>query len=361
MNNNYSLIMAGGVGSRFWPKSTATNPKQFLDVLGIGKSLLRLTFERMQKISPNENIYILTNENYLQLVLSQLPELTEDQVICEPRRKNTAPCIAYASAKIYSKNKDAVLVITPSDHLILDANRFVELIQISIETALSEDKIVTLGILPTRPDTGYGYIEFDQQESRKAGSVNKVLKFQEKPSLDIAQSFLDAGNYYWNAGIFVWKASVILQAFEQFQPTLFELFAFDLTKYGTHLEKSMIADSFEKCEDISIDFAILEYAKNIAVVLADFDWSDLGTWGSLTDHLAKDDNNNAIVGQKVFLYNSSNCLIHVPNDKLVVLDGLDDMIVVESNEMLLVLKKENEQELKKYLKNIEDHSPHLFK
>ena len=208
-------------------------------------------------------------------------------------------------------------MITPTDHLILDANRFMELIQISIETALNEDKIVTLGILPTRPDTGYGYIEFDQQESRKSGSVNKVLKFQEKPSLEIAQSFLDAGNYYWNAGIFVWKASIILQAFEQFQPTLFELFANDLTIYGTHLEKSMIADAFEKCEDISIDFAILEYAKNIAVVLADFDWSDLGTWGSLTDHLAKDDNDNAVVGQKVFLYNSSNCLIHVPNDKLV--------------------------------------------
>jgi mannose-1-phosphate guanylyltransferase len=298
--------MAGGVGSRFWPKSTAKNPKQFLDVLGIGKSLLRLTFERMQKISPNENIYILTNENYLQLVLSQLPELTEDQVICEPRRKNTAPCIAYASAKIYSKNKDAVLVITPSDHLILDASRFTELIQISIETALNEDKIVTLGILPTRPDTGYGYIEFDQQESRKAGSVNKVLKFQEKPSLDIAQSFLDAGNYYWNAGIFVWKASVILQAFEQFQPTLFELFANDLAKYGSHLEKSMIADAFEKCEDISIDFAILEYAKNIAVVLADFDWSDLGTWGSLNTHLSKDENNNAVVGINAHLFNSSN-------------------------------------------------------
>ena len=353
--------MAGGVGSRFWPKSTAKNPKQFQDVLGIGKSLLRLTFERLQKISPNENIYILTNEIYLQLVLSQLPELTEDQVICEPKRKNTAPCIAYASAKIYSKNKDAVLVITPSDHLILDANRFRELIQISIETAHSDDKLVTLGILPTRPDTGYGYIEFDQLESRKAGAVNKVLKFQEKPILDVAQSFLDAGNYYWNAGIFVWKASVILQAFEQFQPTLFELFANDLTIYGTHLEKSMIAEAFEKCDDISIDFAILEYAKNIAVVLADFDWTDLGTWGSLTDHLSKDDNNNAVLGQNVFLYNSSNCLIHVPNDKLVLIDGLDDMIVVESNEMLLVLKKENEQDLKKYLKNIEDHSPHLFK
>jgi len=352
--------MAGGVGSRFWPKSTTQNPKQFLDVLGIGKSLLRLTFERMQKVSANENIFILTNRNYLELVLEQLPELKADQVICEPQRKNTAPCIAYASAKIMAINKDAVLVIAPSDHLILDTYRFKELIDVAIQTAESSNQLVTLGILPTRPDTGYGYIEFAMTDSRMAGSVNKVLQFQEKPDVAKATSFLQAGNFYWNAGIFVWKASTIIEAFHVFQSELHQIFCADITKYGTESEASFVEDAFNKCEDISIDFAIMEHAKNVSVVLTDFDWSDLGTWGSLSDHLSKDQNNNAIVGENVFLFNSNNCLIHVPTDKLVVLDGLQDSIVVESNNVLLVLKKENEQDLKKYLKEIEVALPDLF-
>lgn len=351
--------MAGGVGSRFWPKSTAQYPKQFLDVLGIGKSLLRLTFERMQKISANDKIYILTNESYLDLVLEQLPEIQAEQVVCEPQRKNTAPCIAYASAKILANNKDAVLVITPSDHLILDTKRFQELIQISIDTATQEDKIVTLGIFPTRPDTGFGYIEFAEVDSRSPGSVNKVIKFQEKPSLELAKTFVASGNYYWNAGIFIWKASVILSAINLYRPDLYQLFVSDLTVYGTEKEPNAVRIAFDVCEDISIDFAILEQAKNIAVVLADFDWSDLGTWSSLTDHIAKDKNANAIVGSKVFVFNTTNCLVHVPDDKLVVLDGLENTIVVESNNMLLVLKKENEQDLKAYLKEIEAVSSQL--
>lgn len=352
--------MAGGVGSRFWPKSTPQIPKQFLDVLGIGKSLLRLTFERMQKISSDDKIYILTNENYFDLVLEQLPEINAEQVICEPERKNTAPCIAYASSKILSQNKNAVLVITPSDHLILDTNRFKELIQISIEVAASDDKIVTLGILPTRPDTGFGYIEFDKNNSSKPGSVNEVIKFQEKPTADVAKTFVNSGNFYWNAGIFIWKAAVITDAIREFRPDLFDLFASDLSIYGSEKEKERIQHAFHACEDISIDFAILEHAKNISVVLADFDWSDLGTWSSLTDHLNKDSQNNAIVGANVFTFNTNNCLVHVPSDKLVVLDGLEDSIVVESNNMLLVIKKENEQELKKYLKEIEAVLPDLF-
>jgi mannose-1-phosphate guanylyltransferase len=360
MENNYSLIMAGGVGSRFWPKSTPQIPKQFLDVLGIGKSLLRLTFERMQKISSDDKIYILTNENYFDLVLEQLPEINAEQVICEPERKNTAPCIAYASSKILSQNKNAVLVITPSDHLIIDTNRFKELIQISIEVAASDDKIVTLGILPTRPDTGFGYIEFDKNNSSKPGSVNEVIKFQEKPTADVAKAFVNSGNFYWNAGIFIWKAAVITDAIREFRPDLFDLFASDLSIYGSEKEKERIQHAFHACEDISIDFAILEHAKNISVVLADFDWSDLGTWSSLTDHLNKDSQNNAIVGANVFTFNTNNCLVHVPSDKLVVLDGLEDSIVVESNNMLLVIKKENEQELKKYLKEIEAVLPDLF-
>jgi mannose-1-phosphate guanylyltransferase len=251
-------------------------------------------------------------------------------------------------------------VITPSDHLILDTNRFKELIQISIQVAASDDKIVTLGILPTRPDTGFGYIEFDKNDSSKPGSVNEVIKFQEKPTADIAKAFVNSGNFYWNAGIFIWKAAVITDAIREFRPDLFDLFASDLSIYGTEKEKERIQHAFHACEDISIDFAILEHAKNISVVLADFDWSDLGTWSSLTDHLNKDDQNNAIVGANVFTFNTNNCLVHVPSDKLVVLDGLEDSIVVESNNMLLVIKKENEQELKKYLKEIEAVLPDLF-
>lgn len=359
MNNKYCLIMAGGVGSRFWPKSTSSYPKQFLDVLGIGKSLLRLSFERMQKICPDDQIYILTNEDYLDLVLQQLPELQESQVICEPLRKNTAPCIAYASSKIYAKNKEAVLIIAPSDHLIIDTNRFCELIHTAVDTAVNEEQLVTLGIHPTRPDTGYGYIEFDKEADKSPGSVNKVLQFREKPNIETAQDFVSAGNYYWNAGIFVWKAATIITAFKIFQTQLFDLFCAHEQMYNGIEEKSLVLTAFQKCEDISIDFAIMEHAKNVSVVLADFDWSDLGTWGSLTDHLDKDSNNNAVVGSKVLMYNSKDCLVHVPSEKLVVLDGLENMIVVESDNILLVLKKENEQELKKYLKDVYAQFPNL--
>jgi len=353
-NNNYGLIMAGGVGSRFWPMSTPQKPKQFLDVLGIGKSLLRLTFERLQDLMPDEQIYILTNTVYKDLVLEQLPELKENQVLCEPMRKNTAPCIAYASAKIYNENKDAVLIITPSDHLIIDTNRFDEIINTAVEVAIDKNQLVTLGIAPTRPDTGYGYIEFDNSNGVVAGAAYEVTDFKEKPNLETAKSFLNAGNFYWNAGIFVWKASVILDALKQFQPRLFNLFADNLTVYDNSMKEELaVYNAFDQCDDISIDFAVMEHAKNVTVVLSDFDWSDLGTWGSLNQHLYKDDKNNSIIGDNVFTFNSENCLINVPSNKLVLLDGLKDYIVVESDEMLMVLKADNEQELKNYLKVIE--------
>jgi mannose-1-phosphate guanylyltransferase len=352
-NNNYGLIMAGGVGSRFWPMSTPQKPKQFLDVLGIGKSLLRLTFERLQDLMPDEQIYILTNTIYKELVLEQLPELKEHQVLCEPMRKNTAPCIAYAAAKIYHENEDATLIITPSDHLILDSQRFCEIINTAIETSSSKNHLVTLGIAPTRPDTGYGYIEFDNSQGVEANQAYEVTNFREKPDLETAKSFVNAGNFYWNAGIFVWKAKVILDALEAFQPRLFNLFADNLTVYDNGLKEEVaVFHAFDKCEDISIDFAVMEHAKNVSVVLSDFDWSDLGTWGSLNQHLHKDERNNSIIGDNVFTFNSENCLINVPNNKLVLLDGLKDYIVVESDEMLMVLKSENEQELKNYLKVI---------
>ncbi len=352
--------MAGGVGSRFWPMSTPQKPKQFLDVLGIGKSLIQMTYDRLLLTAPKENIYILTNTNYAAIVKEQLPDLTFDQILTEPKRKNTAPCIAYAAAKIMAKNENAVLVISPSDHLIVRENRFTEIIATAINRANEGDRLVTLGIQPTRPDTGYGYIEFSKANKINPGEVAEVTQFREKPNLETAKEFVESGNFYWNSGIFVWKAKTILDSLKSFQPALHNLFAGDLTPYNSVNEQNHVNNCFEKCEDISIDFAVMEHAKNTDVVLADFDWSDLGTWGSLNSHLSKDENNNSIVGKNAHLFNSKNCQVNVPKDKLVLLDGLNDYIVVESEGMLMVLKSENEQELKNYLKLIENKSPDFF-
>jgi len=341
--------MAGGVGSRFWPLSTSENPKQFLDVLGIGKSLLRLTFERLQKFIPAEHIYILTNTSYEALVLEQLPELTSSQVLCEPERKNTAPCIAYAAAKIHALDPDATLLISPADHLIINESRFEEIIRTAWQTA-QDGKLVTLGIEPTRPDTGYGYIEFEKTELTQKGSACPVLQFREKPNLATAQAFLDAGNFFWNAGIFVWKSAVILDALAQYQSDIYQIFSAQPEVYGSAQEIAFLKDAFAACPDISIDFAVMEKAQNVSMVLADFDWSDLGTWGSLTTHLDKDTQQNSIIGQNVFAFDSENCLINVPHNKTVLLDGLQDYIVVDTADKLMVLRLSNEQKLKEYLK-----------
>ena len=347
--NTYGLIMAGGVGSRFWPLSTSENPKQFLDVLGIGKSLLRLTFERLQKFIPAEHIYILTNTSYEALVLEQLPELTSSQVLCEPERKNTAPCIAYAAAKIHALDPDATLLISPADHLIINEARFEEIIRTAWQTA-QDGKLVTLGIEPSRPDTGYGYIEFEKTEQTQKGSASPVLQFREKPNVATAQAFLDAGNFFWNAGIFVWKSAVILDALAQYQSDIYQIFSAQPEVYGSAQEIAFLKDAFAACPDISIDFAVMEKAQNVSMVLADFDWSDLGTWGSLTTHLDKDTQQNSIIGQNVFAFDSENCLINVPHNKTVLLDGLQDYIVVDTADKLMVLRLSNEQKLKEYLK-----------
>jgi len=353
--------MAGGIGSRFWPLSTSKKPKQFLDVLGIGKSLLRLTFERMLSTVPKDQIYILTNTDYLSLVLEQLPEISENQVLCEPLRKNTAPCIAFAAAKILKINKEATLIVSPSDHLILNQTRFNEIIQTAIKVANESEQLVTLGIAPTRPDTGYGYIEFSKEKMIQKGEATSVIQFCEKPNLESAQKFLASGNFYWNAGIFVWRADVILKSLSDFQPKLYALFTSNLAAYDSSHEKEYVNHAFNECEDISIDFAVMEHAKNVSVVLSDFDWSDLGTWGSLNEHLEKDKHNNAIIGKNVFAINSENCLINMPDDKLVLVDGMKDYILVESDNMLMILKNSNEQDLKKYLKQIEEAKSQFFK
>jgi mannose-1-phosphate guanylyltransferase len=349
--NTYGLIMAGGVGSRFWPLSTTERPKQFLDVLGIGKSLLRLTFERLQKFIPADQIYILTNTAYQALVLEQLPELTAAQVLCEPERKNTAPCIAYAAAKINALDPDATLLVSPADHLIINELRFEQIIETAWQTAQT-GQLVTLGIEPTRPDTGYGYIEFEKTENTTKGSACPVLQFREKPNLATAEAFLSAGNFFWNAGIFVWKAAVVLEALKAHQTDIYEIFSNDPAVYGTDREVDFLQKAFAACPDISIDFAIMEKAQNVSMVLADFDWSDLGTWGSLTTHLNKDAQQNSIIGQNVHAFDTNNCLVNVPAHKTVLLDGLQDYIVVDSDDKLMVLRLSNEQKLKEYLKSM---------
>lgn len=358
--NNYSIIMAGGVGSRFWPMSTPQKPKQFLDVLGTGKSLIQMTYERLLNLSPKENIYVLTNASYAEIVKEQLPDLSMGQILTEPKRKNTAPCIAYAAAKIQAINPEATMIISPSDHLIVREMRFVEIVETAIARANEEERLVTLGIQPSRPDTGYGYIEFDSNSGNKAGSVMPVKQFREKPDLETAKTFVDSGNFYWNSGIFIWRSSSILSSLQAFQPELHRVFTENLHAYNTPEEQQMVDHCFETCASISIDFAVMEHAKNVDVVLSDFDWSDLGTWGSLNTHLKKDDQNNAVIGSHAYLFNSSNCMVNVPNNKLVLLDGLTDYIVVESDQMLMVLKAENEQELKNYLQKVESGSPGFF-
>jgi mannose-1-phosphate guanylyltransferase len=360
MKDNYCVIMAGGIGSRFWPMSTAQRPKQFLDVLGIGKSLLRMTFERLLNVAPAENIYIVTNAGYKELVMEQLPELSEGQVLTEPERKNTAPCITYAAAKIYSINRNATLIVAPSDHLILKEEKFTNIINTAIAAANAGDQLVTLGIKPTRPDTGYGYIEFIEDGDILPGQVKKVKHFTEKPSRDLAEIFLKSGNYYWNSGIFIWKASTILQALNKFKPDLHHLFTNQQEKYNTPDEQAYVNACFSACEDISIDFAVMENAKNVSLVLANFDWSDLGTWGSLYAHLDKDYNGNAVIGDNVHMINSENCIVNLPNNKLALIQGLNHYIIVESDNMLMILNQQDEQNLKKYMAPMEEKSPQFF-
>lgn len=360
MKDNYCVIMAGGIGSRFWPMSTVQRPKQFLDVLGIGKSLLRMTFERLLQVAPVENIYIVTNAIYSELVQEQLPELSAGQILTEPERKNTAPCITYAAAKIHSINPNATLIIAPSDHLILKEEKFTEIIRIAIDTANKNERLVTLGIKPTRPDTGYGYIEFTEGGDILPGQVKDVKHFTEKPNRELAEIFVKSGNYYWNSGIFIWRSKTILSALEKFKPELYALFMTESEKYNTPEEQAYVNRSFSACEDISIDFAVMENAKNVDVVLATFDWSDLGTWGSLYTHLEKDYNGNAVIGDNVHMINSTNCIVNLPNDKLALIEGLDNHIVVESDNMLMILNKDDEQNLKKYLVPMEEASPQFF-
>jgi mannose-1-phosphate guanylyltransferase len=349
--NNYALIMAGGVGSRFWPVSRTTYPKQFLDVLGTGKSLIQNTFDRFKKIVPVENIYILTNENYFNLVKEQLPELTDNQIIGEPIMRNTAPCIAYGCYKIKQLDKDAQIVVAPSDHLILDTENFVNIINKAFVASKDYKCLITLGIKPSRPDTGYGYIQY--AEETITDNLHKVKTFTEKPSLEIAQTFLDSGDFLWNSGIFIWSVREIIKAFDAYLPDISEIFRDGKPHYNSKSEKEFIQTAFQKCTNISIDYGIMEKANNVYVMPAEFGWSDLGTWASVYELADKDYVGNAVINpEKVMMYNSSNCMVNVPKDKVVILNGLHDFIVVESNNMLMICPRSEEQHVKQVVADV---------
>jgi len=348
-HNTYVLIMAGGVGSRFWPKSRNLFPKQFIDILGLGKSLLQLTYERFTKICDPAQIFILSNEHYKDLVLSQLPGLTEDQVLLEPSRNNTAPCIAYASYKILKASPEANIVVAPSDHLILKEEEFLNKILQALDFSAENEALLTLGIQPTRPDTGYGYIKY--QESRieyedKSTEIKKVNAFMEKPSLAKAEEYLGSGEYLWNAGIFIWSAKSIQQAFAKYAPEIDQLFAAGTEVYNTPKEQDFIKKYYPTSPNISIDYAILEKAENVYTLPADIGWSDLGTWASLHAVADKDEQENAVSCTEINIQQTQNCIIQLPKGKAAVIKGLDNYIVVDDGNVLLIYPKSDEQEIK---------------
>lgn len=344
-NNTYVLIMAGGVGSRFWPKSRNHFPKQFIDILGLGKSLLQLTYERFTKICDPSQIYVLSNEQYKDLVLSQLPQLNKDQVLLEPSRNNTAPCIAYASYKILKANVEANIVVAPSDHLILKEDEFLSKVQQALNFSAENEALLTLGIEPTRPDTGYGYIEYIDAQLNNDG-VRKVVAFKEKPSLAKAQEYLERGEYLWNAGIFIWSAKSIQQAFAKYAPEIDKLFTLGNEFYNTGAEQDFIEQYYPAATNISIDYAILEKAENVYTLPADIGWSDLGTWASLHSVADKDEQGNVINSRHLHLEQTTNCIIQVPESKAVVIKGLENYIIVDDGEVLLIYPKSEEQEIK---------------
>lgn len=338
--------MAGGIGSRFWPFSRKEHPKQFHDMLGTGKTLLQQTAERFQGVCPQENMFIVTNEDYYNLVKEQLPFLTDDQILLEPVMRNTAPCIAYASYKIARKNPNANLVITPADHLILKEEKFKETILTALEQAASQDILVTLGIQPSRPDTGYGYIQVHENE--KVGPLNRVKTFTEKPDLELAMEFLESGDFVWNSGIFLWSVRTIVQNFEKHLPEVASLFAETSDKFYSDEEQKAIQETYYQCRNVSIDYGVMEKAEKVYVLRSDFGWSDLGTWKSLFEVSEKNAENN-VVQANTITYDTTNTLIKNSSGRLVVVQGLDNFIVAEHDNVLLICHKDQEQRIKSFL------------
>ena len=350
MKNRYAVVLAGGVGSRFWPVSTSGNPKQFHDILGTGESLIQQTFRRLQLICPKENILISTNEEYKSEVMNQLEGIDPNNIMCETARRNTAPAIAYAVSKIYAQNPEASVIICPSDHLIINEAEFKRIGNLALDYAECNESLLTLGIKPTRPDTGYGYIQFLQEEVSK--EVFKVKTFTEKPDLDTAKMFIESGDFLWNAGIFIWSVASARKAFENFLPEIANTFEEGLSLLNTENEQDFINKVYPSCENQSVDYGIMEKANNVFVIPAAFGWSDLGTWGSLNEHLTHDENNNAVMGKYVSLYNSKDNIIRQSGDKVAVIDSLEGYIIIDHQNALLICKRENEQKIKNFVNDI---------
>lgn len=348
MNKNlYVVLMAGGVGVRFWPYSRNSKPKQFLDVLGTGKTLLQSTLDRFAPLCPTENIYVVTHEEHAALVKQQLPQLSDGQILAEPMRKNTAACIAYASYKIYASNPDAVIVVTPSDHLIMKEAEFQEVIKKAADQAKGQDKLITLGISPTRPETGYGYIQYHTDKT----FVKKVKTFTEKPELSLAKKFLESGDFVWNSGIFIWGAAAIIKEFHEHLPEMAEVFDEIRPRLGTADEKEAILSAYSQCKNISIDYGIMEKAQNVYVCLGNFTWSDLGSWASIHEISSKDENNN-VINANAITYDSRNCIVKGSPDKLIVVQGLNGYLVGEFGNVVIVCEKDKEEQFRRFVNDV---------
>ena len=357
-NNNYVAIMAGGIGSRFWPMSRTGYPKQFLDILNTGKTLIRSTYERFARFIPADNIYVVTTENYRSIVAEQIPQLPAQNILCEPSRKNTAPCIAYISYKLKALNPDANLICAPADHLISDETAFEVICQNALTFTANIKALLTLGINPTNPNTGYGYIQFEPRAV--SDNVYKVKTFTEKPDRDLAKTFVASGDFLWNAGIFVWQIKNITKAFEQLMPEIHELFETERSLLNTDKEAEAIERIYPQCVNISIDYGIMEKADNVYVIPASFGWSDLGTWASAYDTLEKDYLDNAVAGDNVMIIDATKNMIHADNKKLIVIQGMEDFIVVDTKDVLLICKKDKEQEIKEYVAEVKRNKGDRF-
>lgn len=344
---NHLIIMAGGVGSRFWPMSTPEMPKQFIDILGIGKTLLQLTVDRFQGVIPIENVWVVTSKKYKDIVSEQLEGIPSEQILLEPCMRNTAPCIAYVSWKINARDPNANLVFSPADQIVLDVDTFRTIIRDGLDFIQDSNSILTLGIEPIRPETGYGYIKSMKSDDN---TILKVESFKEKPSLEVAKEYMSEGTYYWNSGIFLWNVNTVMTSMRESKPGIAELFDRIVNSFYTPNEQNVIDEEFPNCENISIDYAIMEKSSNVYVYPSSFGWSDLGTWGSLYTHLERDANENAIVGNQVKMIDSKNCVVHTPEERRVVIQGLDNYIVAEKGNTLLICKKEEEQLIKEWSK-----------
>jgi mannose-1-phosphate guanylyltransferase len=348
--DTYVAIMAGGIGSRFWPLSRVNYPKQFLDILGTGRTLIQQTFDRFIKLVPLENIYVVTANEYLGITREQLPQLPKENIIGEPFRKNTAPCIAYISFKLHQMNPESSLIVAPADHLILNEERFLEVCNEALHFVNNANALITIGIQPSYPNTGYGYIQHDGVEANH--DVYKVKTFTEKPNKELAKTFIASGDFLWNSGIFVWQVKRGIEAFHKHMPEMYELFSSEQEKLNTDEERQIIETIYPQCTNISIDFGVMEKANNVYVIPAAFGWSDLGTWNSAWENMEKDYLENAVAGKNVIVFDTTKCVIHVPDDKLVVLQGLDDFIITDTKDVLLICHKEKEQEIKEYVAEV---------